>query len=249
MRFVTSLILLLFVSFNSLALSYSNETLNYKVMFKWGLINKQAGRATLSIRDVGSEYRCTLVARSESWADRFYTVRDTLNGIIRKDGFKPLFYEKIAHEGSEDKHDVVRFEYSGSTVTGNCSRRVVKDGELKVDQQLTLTSTGTTVDMLSSFYYMRALPFHEWQIGQEQSITIFSGKRKEVLTFKYSGQEILNLNDKKYHCYKITFIFTSDGGKKTSDDMIAWITTDSSRLAVQLEGKLPVGKVRCQLVE
>jgi hypothetical protein len=225
--------------------TFTNESLSYKVMYKWGLINKQAGRATLTIKDSGNHYVTKLVARSEPWADKFYTVRDTLNGSIQKNGFKPTFYEKIANEGGEHKHDVVKFSYNGTSVTGNCTRKVVKKGELKVNQTQTLTATGTTVDMLSSFYMMRSLPFDTWHDGHKYECYIFSGKRKELLTISYHGTENISVNDKTYNCYHITFIFTSNGGKKTSDDMDAWITADSSRIPIQLEGKLAVGKVRC----
>ncbi|MCM1033647.1 MAG: DUF3108 domain-containing protein [Odoribacter sp.] len=230
------------------SMTFSNERLSYRVMYKWGLINKQAGTATLTFTDRGDHYAACLTAASAPWADRIYSVRDTLNGRIDKEGFLPLFYEKIAHEGGEYKHDTVRFSYSGSTVTGMCTRRVIKKGKESVNQQLTLTSIGTTVDMLSSFYYMRALPFEQWHQGQRETITIFSGKRKESLTLKYHGTVNLELDGKAYKCYHITFIFTGDGGKRTSDDMDAWITADNRRIPVQLEGKLPVGKVRCQLI-
>lgn len=230
------------------AMTFGNECLHYKVMYKWGLINKQAGTATLTIDDHGDHYSTCLTARSEPWADRIYSVRDTLNGRIIKKGFHPVFYEKIAHEGGEHKYDVVRFSYDGRTVTGTCTRRVVKNGKERVNNTMTLISVGTTVDMLSSFYYMRALPFDTWNEGLEHTISIFSGKRKEKLTLKYHGIEKLELNGKSFECYHITFIFTGDGGKRTSDDMDAWITADKSRIPVQLEGKLPVGKVRCQLI-
>ena len=247
MRFLTILLSFL-ISLNVAALTFDNETVSYKILYKWGIISKQAGRATLTISANGDNYSTNLVARSEPWADRFYCVRDTLNGLILKDGFRPLFYEKIAHEGSEYKHDIVHFEYGSDSITGNCSRKAFKDGTLRVNQQLTLKSNGTTVDMLSSFYYMRLLPFQDWSVGHEHSITIFSGKRKENLTLKYQGIEELEIKDKQYACYHITFIFTSNSGKKTSDDMDAWITTDNQRIALQLEGKLPVGKVRRQLM-
>ena len=32
-------------------------------------------------------------------------------------------------------------------------------------------------------------------------------------------------------------------GKKSSDDMSAWISTDSRRIPLRIEGKLPVGKI------
>jgi len=228
--------------------SFVNESLSYRVMYKWGLINKQAGHATLTIRDKGDHYFAKLVAASEPWADKFYCVRDTLNGTIFKKGFRPGMYEKIAHEGSEYKHDVVKFSYSGNTVTGHCTRRVIKKGEIRVDEKRTLTDTGVTVDMLSSYYYMRSLPFEKWKPGHKEVINIFSGKRKEILSFDYKGIEVVQIGNKRYQCFHITFIFTGDGGKKTSDDMDAWITTNSARIPVQLEGKLPVGKVKCELI-
>lgn len=50
---------------------FNNETLNYKVMFKWGLVQKQAGRATLKLTDSKDKFVATLYARSEPWADHF----------------------------------------------------------------------------------------------------------------------------------------------------------------------------------
>ena len=92
---------------------------------------------------------------------------------------------------------------------------------------------------------LRAIPYDKWIPGQTETITIFSGKRKEDLTIKYHGIEYVKGDKKTYRCYHITFIFTSDGGRKTSDDMDAWISADSRRIPIRLEGKLPVGKVYC----
>lgn len=243
-RFICGLFALCIV-INASAVQFADEALSYKVKYKWGLINKQAGRATLTLKNVGPEYIVQLTASSEPWTDHFYQVRDTLNGVITRDGFKASFYEKIAHEGGEDKHDIVRFHYNGDKVTGHCSRRVVKKGKERVNNRLVLEAEGTTVDMMSAYYYMRAIPYESWKPGQSESINIFSGKRKELLTIKYHGIEDAKADKKTFKCYHITFIFTSDGGKKTSDDMDAWISADARRIPIRLEGKLPVGKVHC----
>lgn len=243
-----SILLALAIGLKAAVPAFSNESISYRVMYKWGVINKQAGHATLTIKENGDQYVAKLVAASEPWADKFYCVRDTLNGTISKKNFRSTFYEKIAHEGSEDKHDTVKFSYSGNTVTGHCTRHVVKKGVLKVDEKRTLTAEGITVDMLSSYYYMRSLPFEKWQKGHKETINIFSGKRKETLTFSYKGIEVVQIGNKRFQCFHITFIFTGDGGKKTSDDMDAWITTGADRVPVQLEGKLPVGKVKCEII-
>lgn len=233
-------------SITASAYSFADESLNYKVTYKWGLVNKQAGTAALSLRTSGSNYIAKLTARSDSWADKFYKVRDTLNSTIRRDGFKPLRYEKIAHEGDESKHDVVTYKYTNAKVIGECTRRKWdEDGKLKVDETRTLESYGTTVDMLSSFYYMRTLAFDTWKNGQVVTLNIYSGKRKELLTIKYTGIQTVKIDNKSFKCYHISFTFTSDGKTKTSDDMDAWITTDTRRIPVKLEGSLKVGKVRC----
>ena len=228
------------------AQTFNDETVHYKVMYKWGLVNKQAGTATLTITNKGDNYITKLTARSDPWADKFYTVRDTLNGIIKKAGFLPMFYEKKAHEGGEFKHDIVKYSRSGNKVLGYCTRIKRDEDEAKgTKKEHIISTTGTTVDMLSVYYYMRALNYDGMKKNQVMKLTIFSGKRKELLTIKYHGTEKVAYDNKSYNCYHISFTFTSDGGKKTSDDMDAWITTDSKRIPVKLEGVLPVGKVQC----
>ncbi len=223
------------------------ETLSYKVMFKWGLINKQAGSATLTLKHGRDNYIATMAAASEPWADKIYRVRDTLNGHMSYRNMEPLFYEKIANEGAERKHDVVTYSRKGNGTTAKCTRKVFKKGELRVDEQRELASEGAAIDMLNSFYYMRRLPFEKWEKGHVESIDIFSGKRKELLSIKYDGKTKLDVDGTEREAYHITFIFTSGGGKKTSDDMEAWISADDERLPLRLEGKLPVGKVHCIL--
>lgn len=251
MKRLTTLILNLFIAMSacfftaSAKTTFGAETISYKVKYKWGLINKHAGNVTISLRPEGSKYRAKLVAASQPWADKFFKLRDTLNGTFSQQGLRPDFYEKIANEGSERKHDVVHFRYSGNTVTGKCTRKVWKKGKATVDEARTLQAEGATVDMLTSFYYMRTLPFEKWKPGQKTALNIYSGKRKELLTITYHGEEDVETETEKFHCYRISFTFTGDDGKTTSDAMDAWITTDGRRIPARLEGTLPVGKVHC----
>ncbi|MCH5222090.1 MAG: DUF3108 domain-containing protein [Muribaculaceae bacterium] len=224
------------------------ETLHYKVMYKWGLINKQAGTATITLSHTTEGYHATVTAASAPWADKLYCVRDTLIGRMTYPGFAPLYYEKIAHEGSEQKHDVVRYtHYDNGLVVAQCSRKEWKKGEQKVDEQQTLETDDTVVDILASFYYMRSLPYDSWKAGHQVGLDIFSGKQKERLTINYKGIEEVTIGEMSRRTYHITFTFTSRGGKKSSDDMDAWIAADDTRIPLRLEGKLPIGSVHCIL--
>ena len=239
-------ILVSMLGMNISAQTFSDETIHYKVMYKWGLVNKKAGTASLTIKNVGDNYETQLVAKSEPWADQLYMVRDTLNGRIQKEGFLPLFYEKLAHEGGEFKHDIVDYSRNGDTVIGYCTRISRKDeNKPGTKKEHVISATDTTVDMLSVYYYMRSLDYANMKNGQVTTLNIFSGKQKELLTITYHGTETITYDKKSHDCYHISFTFTSDGNKKTSDDMNAWISIDTRRIPLKLEGSLPVGKVQC----
>lgn len=244
-KLILLITILLAASCRGMALNFSNEKLHYNVEYKWGLVNKTAGKVTISLSNTPDRYKATLLAATEPWADHIYKVRDTLSCEIIKNGFLPVIYEKRAHEGSDRKLDIVRYSRSGGVTTGSCVRKAWKDGRTKRDETRTIIATGKVVDMLSAFYFMRQLPYQSWQSGHKEVLTVFSGKRKEVLTIKYFGTETVEYNKKSYNCYHIKFTFTSDGKKKTSDDMEAWISTDRAHIPVKLQGKLPIGSVRC----
>lgn len=250
-RFDNKIILVALVLMLALPLAattFKDESLNYKVMYKWGIVNKQAGHATLKLLTDGKHYHTSLTAASEPWADKFYKVRDTLLGVVEIQNFKPVVYEKRSHEGGEHRHDVVQYTYKGSSVTAACTRKKWdKNYNLKVDEKRTLAAEGMAVDMLSSFYLMRNRPYGDWHKGHTVKVNIFSGKRKEILTITYLGEEEVVVDKKKYNTYHISFTFTDPEkpGNQTSDPMEAWISTGADRIPIKLEGKLKVGKVQC----
>ena len=247
-RFLLGILAFALIIPRVIASGFSDESLNYRVMYKWGLVNKQAGHATLSLRNEGDRYELLLTAASEPWADRFYRVRDTLAGTVEIADFRPVIYKKMSHEGGDYKYDVVTYSYSGNTVTGHCSRRLWdKSGKLKIDQKHTVSAIGQTVDMLSSFYLMRSLPYQRWKPGHTESINIFSGKRREILSITYIDEDNITVDKTNYSTYHISFTFTDPNNPKrqTSDPMEAWISTSHNRIPIKLEGKLKVGKVQC----
>lgn len=204
---------------------------------------EHAGSATLTLTGNGNNYDAQLAARTISWADRIFKVRDTLSCSIRKNGLLPLRYVKAAHEGKGIVHDTVKYVYdNGGNVTAQCiHHRTGRD-----PQHITLHSQGRSLDMLSVFYYIRTIDFSKMKENSTSEITVFSGRRKETLRIKYAGIEEIELRDKSRHkAFHVKFAFTQDGQTKSSDDLDTWISTDSSRIPLMLCGKLPIGEIRC----
>jgi len=224
-----------------------DEELDYKVLYKWGLIQKQAGKAVLRLRGNKDHYVATLVGHSLPWADRFYKLRDTLRTTMNAADMLPSRYERIAHEKGKYAHDVVEITRMNNIFIGNATRKrrgAEKNAEMKY-ATTELKAEGATVDLLSAFYYLRSLNFPEFKPGHQLTVNIFSGKQKEILKITYKGQERVKIDDDNHIAYHVVFTFTSDGRKKSSSNINAWISADTRRIPLKLEGSLPIGKVQC----
>ena len=223
------------------AIKFQKETLDYEVVYHWGIIWKHAANATLSISPEGQIYNTKLTAATRSWADKFYPVRDTLTCAIKRDGFLPLKYTKIMHEDGDYGLDIVEYEYTPDSIYGHCSRIYRKKPECKIS----LSSTGVTLDMMSAFYYLRTIDYGCMNHGEKITTSIFSGKRKEVFTIEYRGIENIKLRDKStYDAHKVVCTFAQPGKKKTSDDIVAWFSLDDKSIPLMVKSRLPIGEFR-----
>ncbi|MBR1803873.1 MAG: DUF3108 domain-containing protein [Muribaculaceae bacterium] len=226
------------------ARTYTSETLNYQIVYQWGLVWKHAGDATLSIQRSGDGYKAKLTGKTRSWADKIYPVRDTLKCTMN-DKMAPLRYEKITHEKSYYARDVLDFTYNYSHTSAKAVRHR-PSGTTTVS----LSAKCQAYDMLSVFYMLRNLDFDQLAHNKNYTTVIFSGKEKEYLTIRYRGVEKVKLRDgTKQQAYRVTFKFTQEAGKKSSDDLDAWLSTDADRIPLLIVGKLPVGQVKCYYVD
>jgi len=249
-EFFAILVLVCLVGASSLsAAEFANEKLNYVISYKWGLIHKDAGTATLELSNHGAVYKIRLVGKTKPWADRFYQVRDTLLGTVRKNGFKPESYSKIAHEDGKYSRDDIIYSYAGSTVGGHAKRvKIDKKGNVSHSEKQ-LTATGVTFDMLSVFYFLRTIDYSRLASGNVVKASVFSGSKSEMLTIRCVGKETIKLRDKsRQEAYHIKFRFTTEGQKKSSDDINAWISADMRHIPLQVVGSLPVGQVKCYYI-
>ena len=222
------------------AKDFSNEVLNYEVVYHWGVIWKHAADATLTTRKTKDGYFAQLTGKTRSWADKVYPVRDTLKCTMNND-LKPLQYEKLTHEKDYYARDVIKFSYNYSHTKAHCTR-YRKSGTTSID----LSAKAQAYDMVSVFYMLRNLDYDELSRNKNYTTVIFSGKEKEYLTINYKGVETIKMRDgKKRQAHCIHFRFTQEGGKKSSDNITVWMATDESRIPLLLVGKLPVGEVKC----
>lgn len=227
--------------------AFRNETLKYTISYKWGLIQKDAGKATLRFVNKPDSYEIVLSAGTLPWADKIFCVRDTLVSWINRQDFRPTKYVKTTHENGRYNQDVLIYSYNGNNVTGTCHRTKIVDGKTR-KSVYKATVSGKTFDMISIFYYIRSLDFASISGGKSIKANILSGSSPEIITIRNLGIENATMpSGKIYRCYHIQFTFTTDGGKSVSNPMDTWITVSDQHIPVKLVGTLPIGKVRAFL--
>ncbi|HIY48556.1 MAG TPA: DUF3108 domain-containing protein [Candidatus Barnesiella excrementavium] len=219
-----------------------NERLSYDIIYQLGFLWKRAATATLQLTVRPNSYHSILTARTLPFADNIFRVRDTLVADMhRNHDLTPIYYAKLADEDHTYRKDEVHYLYNGTATTGQIrlyrpKRNVIED--------YTLTEPGFVYDMLSIFYVIRSFNFRAMNMNQLYKTKIFSGKSLEYLHIEYLGQEILKQNKKEYSTFKVRLHFYNSAGKKTSDNISAWIGTDSRRIPLKVEGKLALGSMK-----
>lgn len=241
--YLTIIICILGLS-HAYAFTFDSETLSYRVTYKWGLIQKVAGDASVTLKKVPDGYNAVLTARTRPWADPIFSVRDTLTGHMLPESMLPTLYDKNTHEGGSYRHDLIRYTYRNDMAYASVERYKRNKKGVITRSDSTMSAKIPAVDMLSVYYYVRRLPFESMQPGDVNRSNIFSGAKIETLSITYCGKKVVKLDDCKWECYEIHFNFSSERMNNSSAPMKAWIRTDGTRIPVKLEGELPIGKIQ-----
>ena len=224
---------------------FENETLHYVVRYKWGLVHKEAGDATVTLRNQGNKYKITLTAKTRPWADNIFRMRDTLISTVGVADFKAQSYSKIAHEDKTYTRDDITFTYHDKVVMGSVKRHKIRKNGKESRTSKLLSSSGRTFDFLSVFYYVRMLDYAKMKPGVAYKVSVFSGKMTETLAITCLKKgEIKLYNGKKANAWKLSFTFTSEGGKQSSDNIYAWVSPDAGHAIYKVVGSLPVGQIQ-----
>ena len=239
---------LLFATACAAAWTVPDETLRYAVRYKWGLIDANAGVATLTTANdpAAGTFTATLSGKSVDLLGHYYAATDTMTGTIMADTFRPVYSERITRESGEFSIETITYDHSGDTSEG----RIVKtlpDGKV-LRSRVSHYAGGLTLDLLAVFYYIRQIPYGEMNPGETVTVNIFAGKTPETLTVTYRGRETRPVEGSEAATFAISLDFSAEGRPGSADSMDIWISDDSARVPLLIDGSLKIGHIECSLL-
>jgi hypothetical protein len=210
-------------------------------VLKYGAI--PAGEATLEVHEMNeiqgiAAYHFVMTARSNSFVDIFFKVRDRIDSYTDADMNHSLYYKKDQKEGKTRRNIKVDFDWEK-----NESTYVNFDTEPKV-----ISLLPGTFDPLSVFYYSRLLDFekmdefkHPVTDGEKNLMGILRVIGKETVSVPAGTFETLILEP---DLQNVEGVFS----KKQSAKIKLWVTNDERRLLVQMKSKAVVGSFVAELL-
>lgn len=238
-RYLVILILLSAISLSA-AVFMDGEKLTFNV--KYGIVS--AAEATLEART--SVYQGTPVwylstnARTHSFFDKFFRVRDRVESWWDKESFLPYKFSKNLQEGRYRQHRVHIYNHARRSTT--YQRWAFKESRFNnTEMDMPLDSQ----DILSAFYYVRLQPL---QVGKSISVNITADGRNMPTEVAVLRKEKVDTIFGKVECLVIEPQLKGEALFKQTGNIYIWVTNDEYKIPVKLESKISFGSFTASLV-
>lgn len=212
-----------------------------KFVLRWTFI--KAGEATLEVLPFETvngvrSYHFALTAKSTSFLDNFYKVRDRIDAYANVKMNRSVFFKKKQREGKTHRDVEVHFDWLKREV------RYSNFGKKKDPVPL----LPGTFDPLSAFYFCRFFDLDQHQMV-ERPIT--DGKKCVMGRLKVVRREKVRLSMGTYDSFLLEPELEHVGGvfEKSEDARIRlWVSADEHRIPLKIKSKVIVGSFVGELV-
>ncbi len=209
---------------------------------KYGFI--KAGEATLQIsshiyKDSTECYKIESLAKTNSFFDNIYKVRDHIESIWDRNKHVTLRFTKKLREGSYRQHRI-HFYYpeQNFTIYTKFGRKTKKFKEKRME------IPSDTQDILSALYYMR---MQEFAVGDTLTINVTADGRNypaDVIVHRIEEIETIFGNKK---CFVVEPILKGDAIFKQTGKILVWLTADEYKIPVKMSSKIVFGSFKAIL--
>jgi hypothetical protein len=184
-------------------------------------------------------------ARSASFFDSFYRVRDVINSYVDAQGYFSLKFDKIQREGQYYNDVFIEYDYSAGLIRGK-SIRYEDDDETLVRDIKEYTTEITTVlyDVLASFYQTR---LQKLETGMPLRINSTDNEQVYPIAVYVQSDETIRTNLGKYRCIKLTPKLRGDAIFRSKGQIWIWVTDDQYKIPLKVEAELFFGSIYVEI--
>ncbi|MFA7074938.1 MAG: DUF3108 domain-containing protein [Endomicrobiaceae bacterium] len=201
----------------------------------------KVGQGTLEIRGFESisgriAYHLYSQAKSSSFFDAFFKVRDINQSWFDAESLCSLRYSANISEGGWKKQEQVDFDHANKRFILN-DNGSIKEGDTVLWVQ----------DVISALYFFRTL---DLEVGKEYIFDAHSGDKSWPLKTKVTGKETVETKAGKFNCLILEPAIRDNAGIfQAKGRLQVWVTDDENKMPVKMKTKIPVGSIIAELSE
>lgn len=217
------------------------EDIRFNLYLNIGFINIQAGSARMYDSDVifngHDAIRYAMEMTTDSRADRFFTLRDTIESYNTHDNVS-LYFRKTINEGDRHVVETALFSKDNGHFIANMSKV-----NSATDQRLAHTTEwrdSRIYDIMSMLIFARSMDTSGSEPGRTESLPMVNGDQVITQYLVYTGNKTVKADDgNTYDCMVVSVRDYKEG--KERETLKAYVTNDSLHKPVQLDIILGVG--------
>jgi len=177
-------------------------------------------------------YHIYTAAKSSSFFDTFYRVRDTNESWIDKESFCSLKYSSRNDEDNRKKDETIDFDQVNHTFT-------------IIESSKTGRIPDWVNDVLSALYYVRT---QELVVGKDIEVDAHSGDLSWPLVVKVHRREKVTVPAGEFDCFVVEPVLRIGAGIfQAKGRLLVWLTADDKKIPVLMSSKIVVGSVQARL--
>lgn len=218
----------------------SGEELVYRIHY--GPLN--AGYATMTAQQtqIGGVPHLYVEGsgRTTGMVDSFFNVQDVYQSWINLSNALPSAYVRNVKEGKFRQHLEINFNQKENSL-------LIKDlADPRKEVKKVQTPPGVQ-DMLSAFYYLRALDANALRVGSVQNLDVWIDDELFPFQLRVNGVEMIETKFGRLSCLRIVPSVKSGRVFKEKEGVILWVSNDLNHIPVAIQAKLAVGSLRADL--
>ena len=226
------------------------ETWNYTIRYKYGLVVMRAGSAQYQLQAANYNgnpaVRSWLTFKTNSFFDKIFMIRDTLTGYATLPGFVPLYHKRLVHEGNTHFMEEMWTQKFGEDFTEVRVRRIQNE-KVRIDTILTTPNVG--YDFFNVFLYLRKLNYSDLKPGDKFHITTFLGNKKANLIIRYMKPVVFEGSNKQPRsAFHLSIDVSNEVFSEAKNAMEVWISDDEHHIPLKMKAKLKIGAAEAELM-
>ncbi|NVJ47979.1 MAG: DUF3108 domain-containing protein [Cytophagia bacterium] len=209
----------------------------------------RAAEATFSVSDViytinkKPTWKIDINAKTVGVFEFFSSVRDNWGTYYDTTQLVPQQFYRYIQEGRFRKNEILYFHHDKDSVTVAKLHKETLKLETKVEHAI----PDNVQDMVSGYYYLRAINFDKIKEGEVIVINTFFDDKQKPFAVKFMGREVIKTKLGDVRALVLVPMMKKDSLFEEDNTLKIWLSDDLNKIPLKLQAKIYVGYLNVEL--